>query len=86
MDTYTFTASAGDEVLVRMTTDDGDLRPGIRVYGPDGAQLCEASGISSAEIAGCTLEGGGTYAILAFDTAARRTGAYYLYLQRLRGG
>jgi hypothetical protein len=86
MNTYTFTADAGDEVLVRMTTDDGDLRPGIRVYGPDGAQLCEASGISSAEIAACTLEGGGTYAILVFDTAARRTGAYYLYLQRLRGG
>ena len=86
MDTYTFTASAGDEVLVRMTTDEGDLRPGVRVYGPDGAQLCEASGISSAEIAACTLEGGGTYAILAFDTAARRTGAYYLHLQKLSGG
>ncbi len=83
MDTYTFAAEAGDEVLVRMSRESGDLRPGIRVYDADGAEVCQASGLSTAEIGNCTLEGGGEVSILTFDTGATRTGDYYLYLQRL---
>lgn len=83
-DTYTFTADPGDEVLVRMSKDSGDLWPGIRVYDPDGLKLCEQSAASSAEIASCSLPAGGTYSILVFDGFnGTRTGDYYLYVQRL---
>ncbi|MFW6135403.1 MAG: TIR domain-containing protein [Chloroflexota bacterium] len=83
-DTYTFAADAGDDVLVRMSKDSGDLWPGIRVYDPDGLLLCEHSAATSAEIASCSLPGGGTYSILTFDGFnGTRTGDYYLYLQRL---
>jgi hypothetical protein len=40
-DTYTFTASAGDKALVRMSKSLGDLWPRIRVYGPGGTKLCD---------------------------------------------
>jgi formylglycine-generating enzyme required for sulfatase activity len=88
MDTYTFAASAGDKVLVRMSKSSGTLYPGIRVYDPDGAKLCEVDGSYTAEIASCTLSTTGTYSILAFDGfghvgGGTSTGDYFLYLQRL---
>ena len=55
MDTYTFSASAGDRVLVRMSKASGDLWPGVRIYSPDGTKLCEAYSSATAEIASCAL-------------------------------
>ena len=72
MDTYTFTASAGDKVLVRMSKSSGDLWPEIRVYSPDGTKLCEAYSSATAEIASCTLTSTGTYTILAYDYYTER--------------
>jgi len=84
MDAYTFTASAGDQVLVRMSNSNRHLLAGIRVYGADGTRLCEAYGSVTAEIASCTLSSAGTYTILTDDYYdGTRTGNYYLYLQRL---
>ena len=85
MDTYTFTASAGDKVLVRISESSGNLWPGIRVYSPDGTKLCEASGFGygTAEIATCSLPSTGTYSILVDGYNGTNTGDYYLYLQRL---
>jgi hypothetical protein len=84
MDTYTFTASAGDKVLVMMSTSSGSLWEGIRVYSPDGTKLCQAPDSNPAEIASCTLPSAGTYSILAYDASTSGfTGDYYLYLQRL---
>ncbi len=83
MDTYTFTASAGDMVLVRMSKSSGTLWPGITVYSPDGTKGCEAYSSSTAVIASCTLTSTGTYSILAYDYFGTGTGAYSLYLQRL---
>jgi hypothetical protein len=84
VDTYTFTASPGDKVLLRMSLSSGSLWPGIRVYDSGGIKLCEAGSPTSAEIASCTLVGGGTYSILVFDDFnGTYTGDYYLYLQRL---
>jgi hypothetical protein len=67
MDTYTFTASADDKVLVRMSKSSGSLWAGIRVYGPDGTKRCETYSPDTAEIASCTLPSTGTYTILAYD-------------------
>jgi uncharacterized protein (DUF2147 family) len=86
MDTYTFTASAGDKVLVRVSQASGNLWPGVRVYGPGGTKLCEqhSPDARTAEIASCPLPGPGTYTILAYDDLyGTWTGEYYLYLQRL---
>ena len=83
MDTYTFGASAGDKVLVRMTRTSGDLVLQVRLYGPDGAKLCEATNAYPAEIASCTVPSTGTYTILAGDLLGIRTGDYTLYIQRL---
>jgi len=88
MDTYTFTASAGDKVLVRMSKSSGNLYPGIRVYSPDGTKLCEQEGLYTAEIASCTLTSTGTYSIVAYDGfghvgGGTSTGDYFLSLQRL---
>jgi hypothetical protein len=82
-DTYTFYASAGDKVLVRMNKSSGGLWSEIRVYSPDGTKLCEAYSSETAEIASCTLTSTGTYSILASDYFGTYTGDYYLYLQRL---
>jgi hypothetical protein len=84
MDTYTFTANAGDKVLVRMSKSSGDIWPEIRVYSPDGIKLCETHSPTTAEIASCTLTDAGTYIILVDDGFnGTFTGNYYLYLQRL---
>src|SRR5512135_2052528 len=81
---YTFAASAGDKVLVRISKSTGDFWPGIRVYSPDGTKLCETNAPTTAEIASCPLPSTGTYSILAFDSFnGTLTGDYYLYLQRL---
>ncbi len=87
MDTYTFSASAGDKVLVRMSKDLlANFWPGIRVYGPDGTKLCElnSSNSTTAEIASCSLPGTGTYTILAYESSyGMYADDYHLYLQRL---
>jgi hypothetical protein len=83
MDTYTFSASAGDMVLVRMTKSSGNIWPGIAVYSPDGTKLCETYGSSTAKIASCALPSTGTYSILAYDGFnGTYTGNYSLYLQQ----
>jgi hypothetical protein len=83
IDTFTFTAAAGDQVLVRMSRSTGSLWPEIKVYGPDGTQVCGAFGYAVAEIAGCTLADTGSYTILADDYFETYTGDYGLYLQWL---
>ena len=86
MDTYTFTGSAGDRVLVRVGESSGTLWPGTRIYAPDGTKLCQANSGDSVttEIATCTLSSPGTYTILAYGSSyGASTGGYYICLQRL---
>jgi Concanavalin A-like lectin/glucanases superfamily len=86
-DTYTFVASAGDIVGLALTTTSGTLVPELRVYGPNGTQVCAAApGFCSggeAEIGSCTLATAGTYTVLVDDCGNRKTGDYDLYVQRL---
>jgi len=85
VDTLTFSAQAGDLVLVRMSATSGNLDPHIRLNDTDGATtLCSAYDYSGdAEIATCTLPASGTYTLLAADYGNTDTGNYALYLQRL---
>ena len=84
MNSYTFSASANDKVLVRMSRSSGSLWPGLRLYDPSGIQICDGSGVTTAEIATCTLTSDGTYTIQAYDSYnGTYTGSHYIYLQRL---
>jgi len=86
IDIFSFTADAGDVVLVRMSRTSAGLDPYIRLYAPDATLLCSASSYGeSVDIASCTLPNGGTYTILAGDYAfdGNETGNYSLHLQRL---
>jgi hypothetical protein len=83
-DTYTFTAAAGDKVLLQMTNNSGGVWPGMRVYDAGGVKLCEAGAVKTAGIASCTLPAAGSYAILVYDSFnGVLVGDYDLYLQRL---
>ncbi|MEM7131547.1 MAG: pre-peptidase C-terminal domain-containing protein [Chloroflexota bacterium] len=85
MNTYSFTATAGDKVLARMTNT-GDLWSGVQIYDPNGNEIsgCREKSPTTAEIATCTLPSDGTYKILAYDSFnGTGTGNYHLYLQRL---
>ncbi len=80
-DTYTFSASANDRVLVRASRTSGSLWPGIRLYGPDGAKLTEAGDTPTAEIPSFTLPTTGSYTILVYDSFnGTLTGNYNLSL------
>ncbi len=83
MDAFTFTASSGDKVLVRMSNNITALWSEVRVYGPDGVKLCENNGPNLTEIASCTLPSDGAYAILTSDSYGTGNGDYAVHLQRL---
>jgi hypothetical protein len=81
LDSYTFSGNAGDKVALTMSNTSGDLWPGITLYGPDGSELCSASGPRSAEIANWTLLGSGIYTILVYDSSdGTLSGDYNLFL------
>ncbi|MBI5935668.1 MAG: DNRLRE domain-containing protein [Chloroflexi bacterium] len=83
MDAYTFAASAGNKVIVRMAKSSGTLYPEIRIYNPSGLHLCQDWDYTTSEIATCTLTETGTYSILVGDYGGTKYGDYYFYLQRL---
>ena len=83
MDAYTFSASANDNVVFRVSKTSGTLYPGIRLYGPDGSNLKETRGSTTAEIS-YKLPSSGTYTISTYDGwDGTRTGGYTLHLQRV---
>ena len=88
VDTYTFDATTGDVVLLRMSTS-GYLDPGIRLYGPDGSLLNEVYqiiGPASSNIESEPLSSSGTYTILSYDSPYQSPGEkgdYGIFVQRL---
>jgi len=88
MDTFTFSANAGDRILIRM--DSGWVNgPEIRLFAPNGTLIYHAPGYVAgyntyvSEITTESLPDSGVYTILAGDNAGDNTGKYGLYLQRL---
>ena len=84
-DTYTFTASAGDVILIGSGRTSGDVWPQIRLYDPASDLLVSNYGPVYTEIS-VTLAGAGVHTILVSDGFnGTYTGGYNLYLQRLNG-
>jgi hypothetical protein len=66
-------------VRVSKTGGDSFFYPTVRLYGPDGAKLCEAVGHNDTnEIAGCILPSSGTYTIIVAAYEGEYQGGYKL--------
>jgi len=83
-DTFTFTSSTGQTVLIRMVETSGLLYPEIALFRPDGSYLHSDYG-SPAEIISDPLPQNGVYKILAYDHSGYDTGDYNIFLQLLGG-
>ena len=81
MDVFAFTGSTGDHVIVRMQITSGSLDPFLRIYNPDGSQLCTGNTIFNALEINCTLATDGLHMIFAHGGDGQ-TGGYNLHLQR----
>jgi Ca2+-binding RTX toxin-like protein len=77
IDVFTFTASAGQGVLVQMTETASVLDPDLAVYGPGGGQLASHWGYVGAHVE-LTAPDTGTYYVAARTRYADGTGAYGL--------
>jgi hypothetical protein len=83
MDTYTFSASGGDQVRVGISRTSGGFWPEVRLYEPDGALIDAAHDSTYAELTE-TLPASGTYAILCGDGLnGTSIGDYDLQLEKL---
>ena len=81
-DTFRWSAGASDRLRVTVTTTNGALRPGVRVFDSAGTKVCEALSSYSAtvEIADCLLPRSGLYTVLVGDSSAILTGVYRVAL------
>jgi type IV pilus biogenesis protein CpaD/CtpE len=83
MGIYTFTANAGDTILIGMGRVSGSLWPKIRLYDPEGGLLNTESDSYHAEITE-TLSATGIHTIIVSDGYdGTRTGEYSINLQKL---
>lgn len=82
LDVYSFTATAGDKIIVRLNRTSDQLDPQFLVYRPNGTLLCE--GATSGDLVEklCTMDSNGSYTLLAGDWFGANTGTYGLYVQR----
>jgi hypothetical protein len=79
--TYTVAANNGDSLLVKMAREShSNLAPQVKVYRPDGSELCASQGFPAEGL--CVLDTNGTYTISAGDGSGPGLGNYSLHLQR----
>jgi len=83
VDSYTFSAEAGNWVYINMSRESGDLTPQILLYGPDGL-LDNAYGPLNASI-GVQLSKSGVHTIVANSRGGSDTGEYSLSLLVMPG-
>jgi len=78
LDLWSFTASAGDAMVIRAgeTSDDGNFEPWVRVYGPSGTLLGSAAGDLAAEVTTTALESG-TFLVVVSDGNLSHAGDSY---------
>lgn len=85
-DAFTFSATSGDEVFVRMARPSGSVDPDIEIRRPDDTVPAGCSGgatyLASIDVT-CSIDTTGTWSIVAADAAADDTGDYGLHLQRM---
>jgi len=83
-DEYSFIASAGDVVLVRVSTvTTWDTE--IRLFDPNGDPVTEnfVTGPDTVEVTPHPLSITGTYSVMVSDHTNTKTGSYWIFLQRL---
>ncbi|MFC2140683.1 pre-peptidase C-terminal domain-containing protein [Acidobacteriota bacterium] len=85
-DTYTFSAIAGNKVLIRMSRASGNLCPYIRLFDPAGTEIGNSWGGANADVISNSLSSTGTYTIIAADYFGTYSGGYNLTLERLTPG
>ena len=78
MDTYTFSAGAGNSILLQMIST-WPFSPQLRLYAPDGTLMETVSGSYTSELSQA-LTTTGTYTVLAADAEGDDTGDYTLHL------
>ena len=88
IDTYSFTATAGDDLIVHIgeTAGIADFTPWIRLFAPDNSMVGNASGVLAAQINVAAAQTG-TYTVQvgSFDTGFDATGSYTLTLAKSPG-
>ncbi len=85
LDSYVFTANAGDVIQLRMADlDKTALVPDIRLYGPSGGAANHTWGGSAAAIT-TVVSTTGTYTVVVGDRFNVTTGDYDLYFNRIPG-
>jgi RHS repeat-associated protein len=80
-DSYNFTGTVGDRVVVRMNEDDLFLNPTLELYAPDGSLVTEDTDDTTAVLDSILLDQAGIYTLLASDDGGNNTGAYSLSIQ-----
>jgi hypothetical protein len=82
LDSHVFSASAGNKVIIRMSTTSGYLSPYIRLFDPAGTEIGSDWGSTNAEIISILLPSTGTYTIIATDYYGNYSGGYKLTFER----
>ncbi|PYI87001.1 MAG: hypothetical protein DME26_07655, partial [Verrucomicrobia bacterium] len=83
IDAWTFTANAGENIVVRMGELTASLTPHLRLYGPSGALLDSGTGQAATEVT-ARATNSGTFLVIAGDFSAgySGTGNYRLTLAK----
>ena len=80
-DAYVFTGTNGDSPTITMTATSGGLDPRLRVFRPDGTQVCADSlSPGGSLVLPCALDVTGVHTIIASDSGENETGDYDLSL------
>ncbi len=82
MDTYSFTAYSGDNILIRMGASWYDY-PQIRLYAPNGTLIGSSASLAYNQELTKKLDVSGRYNILIGDGDGDNSGAYNMYFQIL---
>jgi len=82
MDCFTFPGAVGDRVRVRVAETSGRLVTSTEVVRPDGTTTINCPPNNQTEMT-CPLDANGSHTIIVRDQDGRRTGDYWLAVQRL---
>jgi hypothetical protein len=86
LNSYTFSATSGNRVIIRMSKTSGSLNPGIHLYSPDGRELKESWSARTAELTSDALPTTGIYTVLVADYWGTSQGEFNLVVERLNPG
>ncbi len=78
---FSFQATAGDKVYVRVLSTSGELEPLFIVRRPNGEDFCSAYTFDVLAETVCTIDTNGTHKVLVGDRSTENIGAFNLYIQ-----